>query len=78
MTIEEAYAAIEAETRTATWKEANITLRVLVIKSIFEQVSSEPEEVAKKVVKRKPRKAKAAPLTQHAEGAGEYYTKLSQ
>ena len=69
MTVEEAYAAIEAETRTATWKEANITLRVLVIKSIFEQVTSEPEQAAKKIKQRKPRKSKTVPLTQHAEGS---------
>ena len=72
MTLTELCTAIESDTRGLTWKEAPLNLRVLTleraIQTFIDELTGEPEEAAKKVVKvRKPRKAKAAPLTQHAE-----------
>ena len=58
MTIDEACVEVVAETKTRTWNECNDTLRALVVKTIFEQVIAEPEQSAKKVKQRKPRKSK--------------------
>lgn len=69
MTLTEVCTAIEAETRTRTWAEATVALRVLVIQGIIECLTSEAAGAAKKVRQRKPRKAKTVPLTQHAEAS---------
>lgn len=61
------------------WKEAESTpgLQIQMIVGMIDELhdltASELADATKQVKKRKPRKAKApAPLTQHAEGIGDY------
>ena len=70
MTLQEVCQAIEAETHTRTWVEANNATRLAVIAGCMDEWEiDKPEQAGKKIKQRKPRKPKTVPLTQHAEGS---------
>lgn len=78
MNFQEAWQTIDTLTHNQAWTEGDTRTLIAVIRAFVGAVTEEPEQAAKKVTKRRVRKAKPAPapLTQHAEGVGEYAAKL--